>query len=782
MSDTTTLLEAVRASLARAARHNPGDVVPPSAILWTDADGQWQPVVGQLRAIVPELLTLGEFDSEARSGPAIWLRAVIEPKVRAERFPDLEWASDTVPVIYAPGVSRQTLRAVEECPDALRPLVELQYRGAVWCQRNGKDWSIRAFLVSEDGGLGLEVAEDRATTQSMLGALSKLAMTPVGSMQGRVLESEDFDKLMIDDTPRDLLLWMSDPDGIREEWDQEKWGAFRNRCTSDYDFDPDEDGELVAAEHLGKREASWQGVWSRFCESPTLYPGIPDLLRRAKPLELSFERDVWPDEADSAERSLRDNLQAVETLSPGDARQEIARLEAEHGARRGWVWAKLKMCRLAEAMTHLNELARHTTSTIGGDSAEAIAETYASGGYLADDAALRALASVKSTEDLAAVETAVRTIYLPWLQDTSEHFQDQLPDAPLLRPGEDVVEGDEGECILFVDGLRYDVGQRVASAAGGRQMTCASGWRWSALPTVTATAKPAVSPASGAIEGRELGGDFCPQLGDSGDKVTVDRLRKQIEAAGYQVLSANETGEPERNGARAWAEYGQFDTLGHQRQSKLAAQIDDQVELILDRVQELNDAGWKRVKVVTDHGWLLVPKGLPKVDLPRYLTESRWARCASIKESAQIDVPVAGWSWNPSRRVAYGRGVSCFMHGYEYAHGGVSLQECVIPTLAMSGSTSAELATVAIREVRWVGLRCRVVVEPAVEGFRVDVRTKPNDAASSVASEPKGFDSSGEAAILVPDDSLEGTVVSVVVLGEANHVVSKATTTVGGEE
>jgi len=67
----STLLEAVRASLVHAARYNPGDVVAPAAVLWTDADGQWRPVVEQLRTLMPELLTLGEFDPKTRTGPAI---------------------------------------------------------------------------------------------------------------------------------------------------------------------------------------------------------------------------------------------------------------------------------------------------------------------------------------------------------------------------------------------------------------------------------------------------------------------------------------------------------------------------------------------------------------------------------------------------------------------------------------------------------------------------------------------------------------------------------------
>ena len=201
-----TLLEAVRASLAHAARYNPGDVVAPAAVLWTDSDGQWQPVVEQLRPLCPELLTLGDYDPATRTGPAIWLRCVIEPVVRADKFPDLDWPADTVPVIYMPGVSRQTLRAVEECPDALKPLVELQYRGTVWTQKNGKDWTVRAFLVTDDGGLGLDVAEDKLTLQAMQGALSLLAVTPVARLRGdppKRLEAEDFDRLMIGDTPRD---------------------------------------------------------------------------------------------------------------------------------------------------------------------------------------------------------------------------------------------------------------------------------------------------------------------------------------------------------------------------------------------------------------------------------------------------------------------------------------------------------------------------------------------------------------------------------------------------
>jgi len=378
----TTLLEAVRASLAHAARYNSGDVVAPAAVLWTDTDGQWQPVVKQLRELMPALLTLGDYDLATRTGPAIWLRCVIEPAVRKEKLTELQWPDDAVPVIYMPRVSRQTLRAVEECPDAFKPLVELQYRGTVWAQKNGKDWTVRAFLVSDDGGLGLDVAEDKYTLQAMQGALSQLAVTPIKRLQGRRLESEDFDKLMIGDTPRDLLRWLNDPKSAREQWDAGTRLAFRNRCRQEYGFDPEKDGEIVGGEKLGLREDAWYGVWERFAESPTLYPGIPDLLRRAKPRgKLIFEKEPWPDENDRMEKELRAALVEAGLMKPAEARQRLEQLEAEHGQRRGWVWARLDMCPLANALGHLAVLGKRTVTTIGGDSADAMVKLYTEGGY-----------------------------------------------------------------------------------------------------------------------------------------------------------------------------------------------------------------------------------------------------------------------------------------------------------------------------------------------------------------------------------------------------------------
>jgi hypothetical protein len=72
-------------------------------------------------------------------------------------------------------------------------------------------------------------------------------------------------------------------------------------------------------------------------------------------------------------------------------------------------------------------------------------------------------------------------------------------------------------------------------------------------------------------------------------------------------------------------------------------------------------------------------------------------------------------------------------------------------------------------------------VEPASDGLTADLRTKPNIASSSI-TDPKAMDSAGKAALLVADEALEGTTVSLVIVDASGRVVSKEATTVGGDK
>jgi len=322
-----TVLDAIIGSLLRAARYNPEDQVAPTVILWTDNDRQWEPLVPRLQEGLPQLLVLGDYEPENRTGPAIWLRCVIARKLPETVIPD-----DAVPILYLPGLSRQELRAVKECPKELQPLAELQYRGVFWTQVSAKDWTICAFLKSQHGGLGLDIARDKATQAALLRAMNRLVEQPLGQLRNRRIDEQFLNSLLTPDPVRDLLEWLNNPEQTRGLWPSDKWTAFAITCRQTYRFDPDTDVPLAAAEGLGRREGAWRGAWDRFAAAPTLYPGIPDWLRKARPPKKSgtlvFMEDCepWPQDNERLETELREALvrvgdweQVLKKTKSGDA-------------------------------------------------------------------------------------------------------------------------------------------------------------------------------------------------------------------------------------------------------------------------------------------------------------------------------------------------------------------------------------------------------------------------------------------------------------------------------
>jgi len=175
-----------------------------------------------------------------------------------------------------------------------------------------------------------------------------------------------------------------------------------------------------------------------------------------------------------------------------------------------------------------------------------------------------------------------------------------------------------------------------------------------------------------------------------------------------------------------------------------------------------------------------MPGGLESVLLPQYLTDSRWARCAAIKDTSHVQVPVFGWSWNPNERFATAPGAHAFRRNVEYAHGGVSLQECMIPELLLTREEGGGV-TATITTIKWAGLRCRIDVEASGPGLKAELRTKPADPASSIAGS-KLIGEDGKVGLLVEDEELAGYAAFVVIIDAAGGVIVREHVTVGGEE
>ena len=256
--------------------------------------------------------------------------------------------------------------------------------------------------------------------------------------------------------------------------------------------------------------------------------------------------------------------------------------------------------------------------------------------------------------------------------------------------------------------------------------------------------------------------------------LTAESARKLLEAAGYQALRGEVLGDPS---GRGWTEMGQIDSYGHGNGWKVAFHAVDEIEDLAERIATLIAWGWPRVVVVTDHGWLMLPEPLPKAELPNSLAEPRKDRCARIKPGSSVDLPVMPWHWDASVRVAMAPGISSFQAGVQYAHGGLSLQECVTPVVTIS--TGVATAGVAIAKATWRGLRCNVTLLNATPEMTIDLRTRAANAASSIALTPKHPDPDGTAAIFA-DDEMSGAEALVVVLSGDGTVLAQQTTTIGG--
>jgi len=436
-------------------------------------------------------------------------------------------------------------------------------------------------------------------------------------------------------------------------------------------------------------------------------------------------------------------------------------------------WSYLGQSPLACALLPLSDLARSVAKPHGAGTPEELSRRYTSGGWKADRSALEALSSAETEKDSAAVRAAVEALYRPWLKESARHFQSAVADAPLPSPVKsDRPSGPEdGTCILFTDGLRYDVARYLAELLEGNEVSVDLGWRFSALPGITRTAKPAISPLRSLLG---PGNGFDAQV--SGSKITAESLRRILREAGYEILRGEDTGTAD---GAAWTEFGDLDSIGHNRGWKLTREVWRSVRDLAGRISALLEAGWREVRVITDHGWLLLPAGLPKVELPEHLTVIRKGRCARLKEGAKTEQQTVPWSLDPQVSVAVAPGIGAYEAGKEYEHGGLSLQECVVPILTVKPIHAVEPISASIESVRWTGLRCRVAVERTLEGATVDLRSRAADPASSLAR-PKTLGPEGTTSLFVEDDRHEGDAVLVVVLGPAGQVLAQTATIVGG--
>ena len=282
----------------------------------------------------------------------------------------------TVPIIYLPGVSRATLRATEDCPHELKPLAELQYRGVIWSQANGKDWTVAAYLQTEKGGLQPDGRQGSGHGDLAAPGRRKAgrcpARRPASQVRRRGTERQ------LSSTRWSATTWSTtcspgcrDPKETRNRWEPGRWETLCSRCIADYGFDPARDGELVGAEKLGMQAKTvWKTAWKRFAAvARPVIPACLNLLRKAKPkpkpgdlLGNGSRRSTGPRTTRPRKPTCGRNCSRFATEPVAKARQTLIGLEQKHGMPTGLGLGQAEPVPAGSAIQHLATLAERDDS------------------------------------------------------------------------------------------------------------------------------------------------------------------------------------------------------------------------------------------------------------------------------------------------------------------------------------------------------------------------------------------------------------------------------------
>jgi len=189
-------------------------------------------------------------------------------------------APGSVPVVYLPGYARSDVRAVEDADARLKPVAEFQYRGCIFSQQNGRDWTLAAFLESKQGGLGIHVADDQATRDALLRARLKLMAQSVEELRRRAPLRPPSSTLCW------RLIWTASPaldgrsGGFPGRATAEQWDAFA--VNSPTVRDRMDAGEIEVAGPARPPRGPMGNVWDRYADAPRATRWLPRL-RAAAP-------------------------------------------------------------------------------------------------------------------------------------------------------------------------------------------------------------------------------------------------------------------------------------------------------------------------------------------------------------------------------------------------------------------------------------------------------------------------------------------------------------------
>lgn len=293
-------------------------------------------------------------------------------------------------------------------------------------------------------------------------------------------------------------------------------------------------------------------------------------------------------------------------------------------------------------------------------------------------------------EHFARLDTAMRKIYVAWLNDTEtlrplqEHYT-RLNKELLARwysLADKYVPSQQGlvasafadgkrTAVIVCDGLRLEIAESVVGGIADKNVNQARNTAFSFLPSVT---ENGMSALYGCTEPTANSQARYDKLKESYPDVVIMPL---------DMLSESTTAH------RLVLTYGDIDQVGEKKQQSGLKDIDNYETELCDKIKMLFRLGYGKVVLTTDHGFVITgildeadkeprPNGqVMKIEERYVLTDH------PLPPSNLIEVE---GKYFDSQYQYYARTDKPFVTrgAYGYAHGGFTPQECIIPAYELS--------------------------------------------------------------------------------------------------
>jgi hypothetical protein len=396
--------------------------------------------------------------------------------------------------------------------------------------------------------------------------------------------------------------------------------------------------------------------------------------------------------------------------------------------------------RLAQLVATSEEVVGHARACT---SAEDVVRVYAERSRKVDGEHWRLVADTSKEEDLEDIIAVANREYGEYLEQLNATFFELLrgraewglPGVPMItKAAADIWDSRRPRAVIVVDALRFDCADeirerlRLPVSALTPVLACIPTRTWVGMTALLPLRGEQVRYESGPGEGRLR---LVPGNTNFGDRqARLQYLRDRVGAVCMEIEEFENESRAPKPLPDVLCVFGHetIDSLGHEKASDLIRHLEKEVERLVLVIGKLHRWGYPEVHLLTDHGFVTTSSEFePRiVGMPADRTIVTKSRYALVEEGAMIEAKTFPFPLDTRLRVAVPAGMLVFKHEKTFAHGGVALQEVVIPHLASRRETIPTRVAVQIvpaaYEIKTYSVK--VVIEPVLPEA-LDLFTQP---------------------------------------------------------